>query len=110
MPPAVAKAKARTRKDPPWMNIVNRAIEQNVEPQLSQSRQVQYLRVPNVGRADLERQTQLTAAGREWYRRKGIRFRVPKTVPLIDYANARERTTRDGLQKYIVDAQGGCPH
>ena len=94
------------KKKQAWLNIVNRAVGQNVQPVVSQNRSIRYLKVPNVGRVDLERHGALTDAGREWHRRTQTRVRAAQTVPRVDYERAREYTTRDGLQKFIRGADG----
>ena len=64
MPP-----KKVTKRKQAWLNVVNRAIQQDIQPFLSASKHVRYLRVPNVGRFDLERNGALTDAGCDWHKR-----------------------------------------
>ncbi len=94
------------KKKQAWLNIANRAVEQNVTPVISQNRFVRYLRVPNIGRVDLERHGALTRAGKEYHRRIAKPFRAAQTRAKVDYENAKEHTTRDGLQKFIRGADG----
>ena len=90
---------------PRWTNTVNEAIARNIAPRLSASRLTRYLRVPGVGRVNIERNGTLTAAGRAWHQRTGTRF-VAQTVPPIDYANAQEMYTRDLLRRFIRGRDG----
>ena len=85
--------------------VVNAAVAGNIEPRLSQNRKVLDVRTP-AGRVSLEISGQgLTSAGREYFRRRGIRWR-PRTVAGIDYERAVESTSKDGLSKYIVGPDG----
>ena len=85
--------------------VVNAAVAGNIAPTLSQNRKVLDVRTPQ-GRVSLEISGQgLTEAGREYFRRRGIRWR-PRTVAGIDYERAEERTSRDGLSKFIVGPDG----
>ena len=88
--------------------VINAAVQGNIDPVLSQDRKTLYVRTPQ-GRVSLEITGQgLTAAGREYYRRRGIRWH-PRTVAGIDYERAGpERTARDGMQRYIVAPDGKC--
>ena len=78
--------------------VINAAVQGNVD---RQDRKTLYVRT-HQGRVSLEITGQgLTPAGREYYRRRGIRWR-PRTVAGIDYERAGpERTARDGMQRYI---------
>ena len=81
--------------------VVNAVVAGNIAPTLSQNRKVLDVRTPQ-GRVSLEISGQgLTEAGREYFRRRGIRWR-PRTVAGIDYERAVESTSRDGLSKFIV--------
>ena len=86
MPP---KKKVTKRKQA-WLNVVNRAIEQDIQPIVSASKHVRYLRVPNVGRVDLERNGALTDAGRDWHKWTNKRWRAATTIPRVNYEDARE--------------------
>ena len=77
---------------PQQRRVVNAAVAGNVAPTLSQNRKVLDVRTP-AGRVSLEISGQgLTEAGREYFRRRGIRWR-PRTVASIDYETAEERTS-----------------
>ena len=90
---------------PQQRRVINAAVAGTVEPRLSQNRKVLDVRTPQ-GRVSLEISGQgLTEAGREYFRGRGIRWR-PGTVAGIDYERAEERTSRDGLSKYIVAPDG----
>ena len=99
------KKQRKAAKPKPWLKVLNAAREQGIQPILSANKHVRFLKVPGVGRADIERNTQQTSAGKEWVRTSGTKF-SPKTVPQIDYENAREKIARDGLTRYIPDARG----
>ena len=93
------------KKKQAWLRIVNRAVQLNIRPIVSDSTHIRYVRT-NLGRVDLERHGVLTEAGKEWHRRTRTPFRAASTIPKVNYADAREYTTRDGLSKFIKGADG----
>ena len=93
------------KKKQAWLNIVNRAVQLNVRPVISNTRHIRYIRT-NLGRVDLERHGALTDAGREWQRRTRRPFRAAQTIQKVDYESSREYNTRDGLSKFIRGADG----
>ena len=72
------------KKKQAWLNIVNRAVQLNVRPVISNTRHIRYIRT-NLGRVDLERHGALTEAGKEWHRRTRTPFRAAQTIPKVDY-------------------------
>ena len=91
--------------NPQQRRVLNAAVAAGTEPRLSQNRKVLDVRTPQ-GRVSLEISGQgLTEAGREYYRRRGIRWR-PRTIAGIDFERAVERTSKDGLSKSIVAPDG----
>ena len=72
---------------PQQRRVINAAVAGNIDPRLSQNRKVLDVRTP-AGRVSLEISGQgLTDAGREYFRRRGIRWR-PRTVAGIDFERA----------------------
>ena len=68
---------------PQQRRVINAAVAGNIDPTLSQNRKVLDVRTPQ-GRVGLEISGQgFTLAGREYFRRRGIRWR-PRTVAGID--------------------------
>ena len=98
------KKQRKAAKPKPWLEVLNAARKQGIQPTLSANKHVRFLKVPGVGRADVERNTQQTSAGKEWARISGTKF-TPKTTPQIDYENAREKIARDGFTRSILDAR-----
>ena len=88
------KKQRKAAKPKPWLKIPNATREQGTQPVLSANKHVRFLKVPGVGRADIERNTQQTSAGKEWARICGTKF-TPKTTPQIAFGNAREKIARD---------------
>ena len=99
------KKQRNAAKPKPWLTVLNAAKEQGVKPTLSANKHVRFLKVPGVGRADIERNTQQASAGKESARISGTKF-AAKTVPQIDYENVREKIARDGMTRYVLDARG----
>ena len=90
---------------PQQRRVINAAVAAGTDPRLSQNRKVLDVRTP-AGRVSLEISGQgLTEASREYFRRRGMRWRQ-RTVASIDYERAEERTSRDGLSKFIVGPAG----
>ena len=54
----------------------------------------------------MERHGALTEPGRKWHRRTRTPFQAAQTIPKVNYADAREYTTRDGLSEFIRGADG----
>ena len=81
------KKQRKAAKPKPWLKVFNAAREQGIQPIPSANKHVRFLKVPGVGRADIERDTQQTSAGKEWVRISGTKF-FPKAVPQIDFENA----------------------
>ena len=52
------KKQRKAAKPKPWLKVLNAAREQGIKPTLSANKHVRFLKVPGVGRADIERSTQ----------------------------------------------------
>ena len=90
---------------PQQRRVINAAVAGAIEPRFNQNRKVLNVRTAQ-GRVSLEISGQgLTEAGREYFRRRGIRWR-PRTVAGIEFERAEEKTSRDGLSKFVVGPDG----
>ena len=52
------KKQRKAAKPKPWLKVLNAAREQGIQPTLSANKHVRFVKVPGVGRADIERNTQ----------------------------------------------------
>ena len=77
---------------PQQRRVINAAVAGNVVPTLSQNRKVLDVRTP-AGRVSLEISGQgLTEAGREYFRRRGIRWALAPSYNCRDRLRACRRT------------------
>ena len=84
--------------------IVDLAIAQNIEPQLSKSKETLRLRTP-LGRTVLEKRGRLTVAGKRFYDRQGDERPQSRTFAL-PYLMGNVQISRDGNKKFVTDPSG----
>ena len=97
MPPQPAVRLNRAHR-----RVLDAAIAQNVEPQLTKGKQSTVLVTQGSGRGIVERRGTLTDLGRAYFQRKRQRW-VPRTTggPVWSDVN-RVYTDRSGMREYVM--------